>query len=163
VSDIVSLPDRVIISRRHVHLYYQDFGMSRENRRDLIERVSLEIRVQQNATDAFDEAVCEALGINRSDHRCLDTLERQGQMTAGAFAEATGLSSGATTSLIDRLERAGYVRRVRDNVDRRRVLIELTEEARRIAVDLYGPLGEEARAQLERYTDEQLAFIADFA
>jgi DNA-binding MarR family transcriptional regulator len=137
--------------------------MSRENHRALIERVAWEIRAQQNATDAFDEAVCEALGINRSDHRCLDVLERHGQMTAGALAGATGLSTGAITPLLDRLERAGYVRRVRDTGDRRRVLVELTEEARRSAADLYGPLGEEACAELERCTDEQLAFLAEFA
>lgn len=135
--------------------------MSRKN--PLIERAVLEIRAQQNATDAFDEAVCAALGINRSDHRCLDILERGGQMAAGALAGATGLSTGATTTLLDRLERAGYVRRVRDAGDRRRVLVELTEEARRLAADLYGPLDQETRAQLEGCTDEQLAFIADFA
>lgn len=137
--------------------------MSRENRRALVERAVLEIRAQQNATDAFDEAVCEALGINRSDQRCLDTLERHGQMTAGALSAATGLSSGATTDLLDRMERAGYVRRLRDAGDRRRVLVELTAEARRDVAELYAPLDEEIRAHLERCTDEQLASIAGFA
>jgi len=137
--------------------------MSRENRRALIERVISEIRAQQNTTDAFDEAVCEALGIHRTDHRCLDILERHGRMTAGKLGAATGLSSGATTALLDRLVRAGYVRRVPDAGDRRRVLVELTDEARRIAAELYGPFADEDRADLERCTDEQLAFIADFA
>jgi DNA-binding MarR family transcriptional regulator len=136
--------------------------MSRENRRVLVEAVAHEIRAAQNAVDAFDEAAAALLGINRTDLRCLDILERRGQLTAGELGEAAGLSSGAVTTLLDRLERAGYARRVRDTGDRRRVLVELTAAARRAAGELWGPLGEEARAELERYSDEELAFIRDF-
>ena len=60
------------------------------------------------------------------------------------------------------MERAGYVRRVRDTVDRRRVLVELTDEARRRALEIWGPIAEEAVAGLERYSDEELTLIVDF-
>ena len=65
------------------------------------------------------------LGLNPTDVRCVDLLDQHGTMTAGALAELAGLSTGAVTFLLDRLERAGFVRRVRDLEDRRRVLVEL--------------------------------------
>ena len=66
------------------------------------------------------------------------------------------------TTVIDRLEAAGYVRRVRDTADRRRVLVELTDEARRRAREVWGPIAEEAGKQFAAYDEEQLRFIRDF-
>lgn len=124
--------------------------------------MGLEVRRHQNAQDAFDEAACARLGINRTDGRCLDILDQHGRMTAGALARESGLSTGAVTALLDRLERAGYVRRARDTVDRRRVMVELTDEARRRAWEIWGPMGEDAAAFFARYSDDELAFIRDF-
>jgi DNA-binding MarR family transcriptional regulator len=136
--------------------------MSRETRDTLLAEVGLEVRRHQNAQDAFDEAAFARLGINHSDGRCLDILDQHGRMTAGALARESGLSTGAVTALLDRLERAGYVRRARDTVDRRRVMVELTDEARRRAGEIWGPVGEDAAAFFARYSDEELAFIRDF-
>ena len=69
------------------------------------------------------------MGVNRTDGRCLDLLEHRGQMSAGELARASGLSTGAITAVIDRLEHAGYAQRVADPADRRRVLIEPTAKA----------------------------------
>jgi DNA-binding MarR family transcriptional regulator len=80
-------------------------------------------------------------------------------MTAGELAEANGLTTGAVTRLLDRLERAGYARRVRDTGDRRCVLVELTELANRRAAELYGPIGEAGQTTLDRYTADQLALV----
>ena len=118
--------------------------------------------MHQNAQDAFDEAACERLGINRSDGRALDIIDRHARMTAGELAKESGLSTGAITTLLDRLERAGYVRRVRDDVDRRRVLVELTDEARRRAWEIWGPIAEAGMGGLARYSNEELLFIRDF-
>ena len=128
----------------------------------LLEEIGLEVRTYQNAQDAFDEGACERLGINRSDGRALDIIDRHGQMTAGELAKESGLSTGAITTLLDRLERAGYVRRVRDDVDRRRVLVELTEEARRRTWEIWGPIAEASMSGLARYSNEELLFIRDF-
>jgi DNA-binding MarR family transcriptional regulator len=98
----------------------------------------LEIRRHQNTQDRFDEVACEYLGINRSDGRALDILDQHGRLTAGRLAAESGLSSGAITTLLDRLERAGYVRRLRDEGDRRRVLVELTDLAHERASEIWG-------------------------
>jgi DNA-binding MarR family transcriptional regulator len=128
----------------------------------VIRDLSVEVRRYQNAQDAFDDAAAERLGINRTDQRCLDIVDLHGQITAGQLAKESGLSTGAVTTLLDRLERAGYVRRVRDTVDRRRVLVELTDEARKRAWEIWGPIAEEANEGWGTYSDEQLVFLRDF-
>ncbi len=128
----------------------------------LIRQVGLALRMHQNAVDQVDETASEYMEINRTDGRCLDILERTGRMTAGKLALASGLSTGAITAVIDRLEKAGYVCRLRDDHDRRRVLVELTEEARHRVAEVYGPLAEQGGATLRSYSDEQLILIRDF-
>jgi DNA-binding MarR family transcriptional regulator len=132
------------------------------DRAGLIRDLNVEIRRYQNAQDEFDDAASERLGINRTDQRCMDILDLNGQMTAGQLAVESGLSTGAVTTLLDRLERAGYVRRVRDTVDRRRVLVELTDEARKRAWEIWGPIAEEANEGWANVSDEQLLFLRDF-
>lgn len=136
--------------------------MSSKAREELIEAVGLEFRLYQNATDEFDEEAAQYFGINRTDLRCTDIIERHGQITAGELARKTGLTTGAVTSILDRLEKLGYVRRVRDKVDRRRVLVELTEKATRRGKDIWGPLKAASRTSLARFSDKELTFIRDF-
>src|SRR5262245_5647173 len=103
--------------------------MSRDSKEKLIAEVAVEVRRHQIAQDTFDDVAAAFMGINRTDLRCMDIVDRGGRVTAGALARESGLSSGAVTTVIDRLEAAGYVRRVRDEADRRRVLVELTDAA----------------------------------
>ncbi len=135
--------------------------MSRDERRELIREVAEAIRVYGSAQDLLDEAAAERLGINRTDARVLDVLERSGRMAAGGIAEQSGLTTGAVTGLLDRLERAGYVRRIRDQQDRRRVLVEMTPRARKLAMEVYGPIGADGYRELERYSDQQLRLLRD--
>jgi DNA-binding MarR family transcriptional regulator len=122
-----------------------------------------EVRANQRATDVVDELVCQLLGVNRTDARCLDILDEHGRMSAGDLAQESGLTSGAITAVIDRLERAGYAQRVPDQSDRRRVLVEPTEKAREAAMELMVmPLAELTRPMASRYTEEQLRMIIDF-
>jgi DNA-binding MarR family transcriptional regulator len=138
--------------------------MSRHSRpkRQLFDELIDEVRRSQNATDRFDSAVAEALGLNRTDMRCLDVLQREGAVTAGYLAEATGLTSGAMTVALDRLERAGYARRVRDSADRRRVLVELTPEVLSATVQFYGDHIAMSERLYQRYTVEQLELLLEF-
>jgi DNA-binding MarR family transcriptional regulator len=123
-----------------------------------------EIRAGQRATDKVDELVTELLGINRTDARCLDILDQQGRMSAGQLASASGLTTGAVTAVVDRLERAGYAQRVADPEDRRRVLVELTKKAREIIWELMGrPLTEASQPLIDRYSDEELELLLEFA
>jgi DNA-binding MarR family transcriptional regulator len=115
------------------------------SKREVFTELIEEVRRSQAATARFDRAVAEAIGVNLTDLSCLDVLSNTGPLTAGQLAKKTGLSSGAMTTAIDRLERAGYARRSRDEQDRRRVVVELTEAAYSIA-DYYAEhaaLGEE--------------------
>ena len=112
--------------------------MSKRSREELVHAFIDAVRASQTAVDLVDEAVAEYLGIHRTDARCLDILDQEGPMTAGHLAERARISPGAMTTLLDRLERKGLARRTRDTEDRRRVLVEVTPELRRMARELYG-------------------------
>jgi DNA-binding MarR family transcriptional regulator len=135
--------------------------MSRDKHAIFVELIE-EVRHSQSATARFDQAVADALGLNRTDMRCLDTIDREGAVPAGRLAEETGLTSGAITTVIDRLERAGFARRVPDPGDRRRVLVELTPAARDISHSFYAPHMAEAERLFNRYTLEQLEMLLEF-
>jgi len=122
--------------------------------------VARELRGYQSALDAFDEAVALHLGINRTDLRCLDLLSQHQPMTAGALARASGLTSGAVTFVLDRLERHNFVRRRRDTEDRRVVLVELVENER--TYELHAPLVEDFRAGARKFGEAELTVIRDF-
>jgi len=131
-------------------------------KRQLFEQLLFEVRASQTATARYDQAVADALGLNRTDMRCLDILDREGRLTAGQLAAQMGLTTGAVTTLIDRLERSGHARRVRDDADRRRVYVELTAEARRDAGRFYSEHQELAETLYKRYSEEQIELLLEF-
>ncbi len=135
--------------------------MSKLLRYELIREFHAAIRASQTATDLFDHAVADYVGLDRTAYRCLDILDQEGPMTAGQLAERARLSPGAMTALLDRLEKRGFARRTRDTKDRRRVLVEVTPELRQMAAQLYGTPDEGAHA-LAAYTNEQLEFLIGF-
>src|SRR5918992_5162163 len=101
--------------------------MSRDLRREELQTAFGDaVRAYQTGVDNFDQAVADHLGINRTDGRCIDLIDQAGGMTAGELAKAAGLTTGAVTAVVDRLEAAGVARRVADPEDRRRVRIEAT-------------------------------------
>ena len=136
--------------------------MSRDKKQDLVDELLHLARAHEAANDAFDEVAREKLGINRTDLRCLNIVDNSGPMTAGRLAELSGLTTAAVTSVLDRLERAGYARRVRDQPDRRQVMVELTPLLAERATPIWGPLGEEARSTLSRMSAEELRALIDF-
>lgn len=96
---------------------------------EVLERFTWYMREQSALTVMFHTKVAEQMGLSATDEKCLDLAMRaDGPLTAGRIAELSGLSTGAVTGVIDRLERAGFVRRVRDPHDRRKVLVEVTAE-----------------------------------
>jgi DNA-binding MarR family transcriptional regulator len=128
-----------------------------------IEQAGIEaIRGWQTDQDMFDEAAAAYLGINRTDSRCVDLLDRGGRMTAGQLATAARLTSGAVTAVLDRLEKAGLVRRVDDPADRRRVLVEITPELAKRSAPIFGPMVEEGVGWIAKYSNDQLETILDF-
>jgi DNA-binding MarR family transcriptional regulator len=135
--------------------------MSRD-KRTIFDKLVYEIRRSQEATARYDDAVGAAVGLGRTDMRCLDVLQREGPASAGRLAEATGLTSGAMTAAIDRLERAGLARRVPDASDRRRVLVQLGPAAQGAMARFYGAHVEESERIYRRYSTEQLELLLGF-
>jgi DNA-binding MarR family transcriptional regulator len=129
---------------------------------DALAELNREVRGWQADQELFDSLVVELAGVNRTDWRCLDILGTRGPMTAGQLAEAVRLTTGAVTGVLDRLESAGLVRRVRDTSDRRRVIVEVTDEVMRRGAPVYGPLIEDAAKVHGVFTVEELQLIVRF-
>ncbi len=125
----------------------------------LLRRLSIEL-------DAVGQRFADLHGLGRTDVRALVAImdaARAGEpLTAGALGTAVSLSSASVTALVDRLERAGHVRRVRDPEDRRRVELEMSESAMAAGAQFFGGLQRDLLAAMAGYTDEQLAVIRRF-
>lgn len=98
------------------------------------------------AMDQFDHLVCTDLGIARNDLRCLHLMEH-GPVQPGEVAKRLGLSTGSVTALIDRLEKSGFVTRLPDPEDRRRVCVEATDAVYQRLAKLYGGCAEQILAE----------------
>jgi DNA-binding MarR family transcriptional regulator len=125
------------------------------SRQSLVAQLGHAMQAYQRSTQAFDDQVGRRLGLNPTDLRCLDWLVDQPR-SARELAEATGLSSAATTAMIDRLESRGFVERSRAEVDRRKVMVSMTPEGRARTDELYGPLVIEGLGIVDRLTTAEL-------
>jgi len=132
--------------------------MSREAR--VYETIGL-LRRNQVLTQMLDDAAAAHLGINSTDGRAVDVIDQHGRISAGDLARELRLSTGAVTTLVDRLERAGYARRVRDEEDRRRVLIEVTPVVHELSRQIYGA-PEDAVSFASAFSDEELDVLHRF-
>lgn len=131
---------------------------------EIIQALSDQLRSMSAQSVFFNQAVGEALGLNATDLRCLGLLGRgERSMTAGQLAEATGLTTGAITGVIDRLEKAGFVQRKPDPRDRRRVIVERLPEREPEIGALFQNLGRRMFELSEYYADDELRLILDFA
>jgi DNA-binding MarR family transcriptional regulator len=123
---------------------------------EMIDQLIAAFRHNGNQDDAIDNLAAKRLGVNRTDLLCLNAIENAGGLTAGELAGAAGLTTGAVTGVVDRLERAGYARRVADPSDRRRVKLEVTPEFYARAAEIWAPLAADWRAALGRFTRADL-------
>lgn len=110
----------------------------------------------------LSQAVAQKAGLNSVDLECLDLILAGGPATAGQIGKRTGLSSGAVTGLIDRLERAGFVRRIADAHDRRKVLVEVRAGSMDALDAMFRPVRETMTALLADYDGEDLVRFAEF-
>jgi len=132
------------------------------SRDDLLKTLDETLRAVGAQSVLLSDAVAKLVGLNSTDLECLDLLGLAGATTAGRLATATGLTTGAMTAVIDRLERAGFARRVRDAGDRRCVLVEARSENLRRIEMLYRPLAAAVARLNEEYGDRQLAVVVDY-
>jgi DNA-binding MarR family transcriptional regulator len=131
-------------------------------KRESIESVVRSLRRVNIQGSLFGQTVAIRFGLSESDIETLEALIDVGATTAGRLSEVTGLTSGAVTRVIDRLEQAGYVRRVPDPADRRRVIVEVVPERVAAIQSTLERVGKAGAEELGRYTEAQLALITDF-
>ena len=137
--------------------------MARKAKDALVGELIREFRVSGNQDDAFDSLAAERLGVGETDLRCLNIIENSGGLSAGELALQSGLTAGAVTGVIDRLEKAGYARRISDPSDRRRIRVEVTPAFRRAAERIWGPLADDWQSMLSsRFTVDELERIIAF-
>src|SRR5262245_9770784 len=136
--------------------------MSTPPRAQLLAELNAALRDVSGLGVLFSQTVAARLGVNSTDLECLDIVVQQGSATAGAIASATGLTTGAITGVIDRLERAGFARREADPADRRRVIVRVPSEAMARMAPLFAPMERASMAALADYDDAQLALLLGF-
>jgi DNA-binding MarR family transcriptional regulator len=134
-----------------------------QNRAELLAVLNDEFQQLSTATILFHQAIADSLGMNVTDHKCAGILMRSGPITAGELAQHTGLTTGAITGVIDRLEKAGFVRRTKDANDRRRVIIEpILKQIERAIGPLFESMAQSAAELCASYSTDELAVIRDF-
>ena len=125
----------------------------------LLRRLTVEL-------DAVGQRFAEIHGLNRTDVRALvaimDAARRGEALSAGRLGEAVELRSASVTALVDRLENAGHLRRVRDPDDRRRVSLQMSDSAMAAGAEHFGGLQRDLTAAMEDYSDEELAVVHRF-
>jgi DNA-binding MarR family transcriptional regulator len=132
-------------------------------REEIIQAIIEKRREMSTETIMFHQGVADVLGLHITDHKCLDLIRQYGAMPAGRLAELTGLTTGAVTGIIDRLEEAGYVRRANDPKDRRRTIVEPTQNKKweRKIEAIFIPFHERMHKLLSLYSESELAFLLD--
>jgi len=138
---------------------------SKKTRQELLRRLVMDLAREVSTHSLFfHEAVARKVGLNATDTRCLELIIRAGEarLTAGDLGMATGLTTGAVTGILDRLEKAGMVLRVRDAKDRRKVFVRPDPEALGRVAALYDELGTAAMKLASSYRTRDLQVITDF-
>ncbi|HEX4396315.1 MAG TPA: MarR family transcriptional regulator [Trebonia sp.] len=120
------------------------------------------LRALSTEIDRLDQAAADRYGLNRTDMRALDILGRAGPLAPTDLARLLGFTTGGVTSVLDRLEKAGYIRRRPDPGDRRRQLVETTEATAAQDEEVFGDLIRSTRSLLADYTDDELLVIRGF-
>jgi DNA-binding MarR family transcriptional regulator len=132
-------------------------------RKQLVGAIIDQARRSSTRAVLLHAVIAERLGLNPSDHKCADLLlSETGVCTPGRMAELTGLSTGAITGVIDRLEHAGFVERAADPHDRRRTLIRLTPQRMPNMQRIFAPLADGMERLCSHYTTEQLTLVLKF-
>ncbi len=136
--------------------------MSRPSRPELLRQIDAMLGKVSAQSVLISDLVGRLVGLNSTDLECLDLLRLSGPTTAGRLAEHTGLTTGATTAVIDRLERGGFVRRRKDADDRRRVLVEVVASSLERIVPFYAPVQERVNQLNRRFSDQQLTAVLEY-
>ena len=136
---------------------------SQEGKSELLHKLMRALRRSSAAGVLHGQTIARRAGINSTDMECLDLIIMSGPSTAGEIGRRTGLSSGAVTGLIDRLEKLGLVERTADPNDRRKVLVRVREDKIAPIASQFAPLEKRMQALLASYSRDELKALLDFA
>jgi DNA-binding MarR family transcriptional regulator len=137
--------------------------VARRSKSNLVDELIRAFRASASQDLAFETLAAERLGENETDLHCLNIIENSGGLAAGELASASGLTAGAVTGVIDRLEQAGFARRLADPSDRRRVRVEVTPSFYARAESIWGPLALDWQTTIAaRFATAELERIIEF-
>ncbi|MGB2623076.1 MAG: MarR family transcriptional regulator [Candidatus Acidiferrum sp.] len=134
-------------------------------RNALIQKVGMDLGRELSTVSVFlHQAIASKLGLNVTDTRCFELMSRYSQppLTAGYLARTTGLTTGAVTGILDRLEKAGLVERFRDPSDRRKVFVHPLPEALERVGHLYQGLASASLKLASSYSTKELELISHY-
>jgi DNA-binding MarR family transcriptional regulator len=121
-------------------------------------------RQMSTQTVFLHQALAQKVGLNATDTKCVDLILRrpEGTVTAGQLSEMSGLTTGAITHILDRLEQRGFVERLRDTEDRRKVLVRVRPESLETLIPQYEEIGRAFLHLAEDYDDDELQLICEY-
>jgi DNA-binding MarR family transcriptional regulator len=133
-------------------------------RRELLDRLWDLGRIMSTQTVFLHQSIAQSVGLNATDTKCIDLILRgpEGAVTAGWLSQATGLTTGAVTHILDRLEKRNFLVRTRDTQDRRKVFVRVRPESLEPVVPKYEAIGTAYMALVEQYSDKELRLICDY-
>jgi DNA-binding MarR family transcriptional regulator len=133
-------------------------------RRDLLNQLWDLGRITSTQTVFLHQAIAQSVGLNATDTKCIDLIlsHPEGSMTAGSLSGMTGLTTGAITHILDRLEKRQFIERVRDTRDRRKVFIRVRPDSLEPLIPKYEGIGKAYMSLAERYGDKELQLICDY-
>ncbi|HEY1786564.1 MAG TPA: MarR family transcriptional regulator [Verrucomicrobiae bacterium] len=138
--------------------------MQKKERHELLKRMWELGREMSTQTVFLHQAIAQSAGLNATDTKCMDLILRceEDHVTAGWLSQQSGLTTGAITHILDRLEKRRYLRRVRDTHDRRRVFITVNPASLKPLEPKYEAIGHAYMAMLEQFSDAELQLICDY-
>jgi DNA-binding MarR family transcriptional regulator len=136
--------------------------MAKSKKSELVEKVILGARQYGISSVLFRNLIGERLGVNVTDMECLGLIFHKGLAAPSELARHTGLTSGATTAMLDRLERAGLIERQPNPDDRRGTIITLAKSGSERVAPLFKSAREAQNALVSRYSEEELGLLSDF-
>jgi DNA-binding MarR family transcriptional regulator len=133
-------------------------------RRELLKKLWELGRKMSTQTVFLHQAIAQSVGLNATDTKCIDLILRGpgGSVTAGWLSDTTGLTTGAITHILDRLEKRQFIERVRDTGDRRKVFIRVRPESLEPLIPKYEAMSSAYISIVEQYGDEELQLICDY-
>lgn len=137
-------------------------GPSAERHVMLVAELGRAVRRMGAQSVIASRTIADRFGLHTTDLEVLDLIFLRGEASAGDLAEATGLTSGSVTALVDRLVRAGYVERHPDPGDRRKVMVRARLDAIELIKAVYAPIQASMFGLWSSYGDDELRTVLDF-